>query len=287
MQKYPCSCIISIMNNESNRKFDETVGLIAGNGLLPVEFVLNAKNLGIKNIIAVGFKNTTADDVKNNVAVFEEIGVGQLGKMIKIFKNNGVKKALMLGGLAPKLTISNIKFDFRMVILAAKTRDRRADSVLGAIADEMAKDGIVLDDTTAYLPHLLAQDGVLTKRKPSKKEWEDIYFGKKIARASGNLDIGQTAVVKKHAVVAVEAMEGTDKCIQRAGDLVSEFVVVKVAKPSQDLRFDVPCIGPDTIKNIARAKGAILAIEAGKTFLLKKEETISLANDNNISIIGI
>ncbi len=275
------------MNEKKNRDFDETVGLIAGSGLLPVEFVTHAHSLGIKNIVAVGFKNTTSQDVINNVSVYEEIGVGQLGKMIKIFKSSGVKKALMLGGLSPKLTISNIKFDFRMVVLAARTRDRRADSVLGAIANEMAKDNIILDDTTAYLPHLLAQEGTLTKRKPSKKEWNDINFGKEIALASGNLDIGQTAIVKKHAVVAVEAMEGTDNCIKRAGELVSGFVVVKMSKPKQDLRFDVPCVGPDTIKNIAAAGGAALAIESGKTFLLKKSETIFLADENKISITCI
>ncbi len=274
------------MNAINCTEINETVGLIAGGGLLPVEFVTHAKNIGIKKIIAVGFENCTSQDVINNVSVYEQIGVGQLGKMIKIFKSNGAKKVLMLGSLSPKLTISNVKFDFRMVVLAAKTRDRRADSVLGAIANEMAKDGIILENTTAYLPHLLAGEGLLTKRKPSKKEWDDINFGKEIALASGNLDIGQTAVVKKHAVVAVEAMEGTDNCIKRAGELVENFTVVKMAKPKQDLRFDVPCIGPDTIKNMAAAKGAVLAIEAGKTFLLEKEETISLANENKIAIVG-
>jgi len=274
------------MNTIIDKEFDETIGLIAGGGLLPVEFVTHAGNIGINKIIAVGFKDCTSDDVANNVSVFEEIGVGQLGKMIKIFTSNGVKKVLMLGSLSPKLTISNIKFDFRMVVMAAKTRDRRADSVLGAIANEMKKDGIFLEDTTSYLPHLLAEEGLLSKRKPSKREWDDINFGKEIALASGNLDIGQTAIVRKHAVVAVEAMEGTDNCIKRAGDLTENFTVVKMAKPNQDLRFDVPCIGPDTIINMAVAKGAVLAIEAGKTFLLEKEKTISLANENKIAIVG-
>jgi len=274
------------MNTIINKELDEPIGLIAGGGLLPVEFVSHAGNIGINKIIAVGFKDCTSADVANNVSVFEEIGVGQLGKMIKIFAGNGVKKVLMLGSLSPKLTISNIKFDFRMVVLAAKTRDRRADSVLGAIADEMQKDGITLESTTAYLPHLLAEEGVMTKKKPSKREWDDINFGKEIALASGNLDIGQTAIVRKHAVVAVEAMEGTDNCIKRAGDLTENFIVVKMAKPNQDLRFDVPCIGPDTIINMAAAKGAVLAIEAGKTFLLEKEKTISLAEENKIAVVG-
>ena len=274
------------MNCNININNDEPIGLIAGAGLLPVEFVTHAGNIGINKIIAVGFKDCTSADVANNVSVFEEIGVGQLGKMIKFFAGNGVKKVLMLGSLSPKLTISNIKFDFRMVVLAAKIRDRRTDSVLRAIADEMEKDGVLLEDTTSYLPHLLAEEGVMTKRKPGKKEWDDINFGKEIALASGNLDIGQTAIVRKHAVVAVEEMEGTDNCIKRAGDLTENFTVVKMAKPNQDFRFDVPCIGPDTIKNMIAAKGAVIAIEAHKTFLLEKEETIALADENKIVIVG-
>ncbi len=262
-------------------------GLIAGNGNLPVEFVRHAKELGIEEIVAVGFSGTTLPEVQNSVSYYEEIGVGQLGKLIKIFKNNGVKEAVMLGGLAPKLTIANIKLDFRLIALAAKIRDRRADSVLGAIASELEKDGIQLADTTKYLPHLLAQEGQITKRKPSKKEWIDIYFGLKIALASGGLDIGQTAIVKKHAVVAVEAMEGTDACIKRAGKISKGNVIVKTAKPNQDFRFDVPCIGPKTIESLIEAKAAVLAVESGKTFLIEKEKTIELAEKNGIAIVGV
>lgn len=275
------------MTLHENISVDEPIGLIAGAGYLPLEFVNNAGDHGINQIIAVGFSNCTMHEVADNVSYFEEIGVGQLGKMIKIFKSKGVKKALMLGSLSPKLTIANIKFDFRMVALAAKTKDRRADSVLGAIAAEMGKDGIVLQDTTKYLTHLLADEGVMTKHSPGKKEWEDIEFGKYLALTSGKMDIGQTVIVRKHAVVAVEAMEGTDKCILRAGELTDKFTVVKMAKPDQDFRFDVPCIGPDTIKNLSQAKASVLAVEAGKTFMLHKELTIELADKHGISIVGI
>ncbi len=262
-------------------------GLIAGNGNLPVEFVRHAKEIGIEEIVAVGFSGTTLPEVSNLVSYYEEIGVGQLGKLIKIFKNHGVKEAVMLGGLSPKLTIANIKLDFRLIALAAKIRDRRADSVLGAITDELEKDGIHLADTTKYLPNLLVVEGQITKRKPSKKEWIDIYFGLKIALASGGLDIGQTAIVKKHAVVAVEAMEGTDACIKRAGEISKGNVIVKTAKPNQDFRFDVPCIGPKTIESLIEAKAAVLAVEARKTFLIEKEKTIELAEKNGIAIVGV
>jgi len=262
-------------------------GLIAGNGNLPVEFVRHAKELGIDEIVAVGFSGTTLPEVRETVSQFQEIGVGQLGKLIKFFKNNGVKEAVMLGGLAPKLTIANIKLDFRLIALAAKIRDRRADSVLGAIADEMGKDGIQLADTTKFLPHLLAVEGQISKRKPTKKEWIDINFGLKIALASGGLDIGQTAIVRKHAVVAVEAMEGTDACIKRAGQISKGNVIVKTAKPNQDFRFDVPCIGPKTIESLIEARAVVLAIEANKTFLIEKEKTLNLANKNKIAIVGI
>ena len=171
--------------------------------------------------------------------------------------------------------------------MAARIRDRRADSVLGAIADELEKDGIILDDTTKYLPHLLAPKGQISKRKPGKKEWIDINFGLKIALASGGLDIGQTAIVKKHAVVAVEAMEGTDACIKRAGQICKDVVVVKTAKPNQDYRFDVPCVGPKTIESLIEAKANVLAVEAGKTFLIEKEITLELANKNKIAIVGV
>ncbi len=263
------------------------IGLIAGDGNLPVEFVRHAKEIGVEEIVAVGFSKVTLPEIRNSVSHFEEIGVGQLGKLIKIFKNRGVKEAVMLGGLSPKLTIANVKLDFRLLALAAKIKDRRADSVLGAIANELEKDGIHLADTTKYLPHLLAPQGQISKKNPNKKEWIDINFGLKIALASGGLDIGQTAIVKKHAVVAVEAMEGTDACILRSGQISKGNVVVKTSKPNQDFRFDVPCVGPKTIESLIEAKAAVIAVEAGKTFLIEKEKLLELADKNGIAIVGV
>jgi DUF1009 family protein len=266
---------------------DEPFGLIAGGGSLPLEFVRQAPALGMHRIIALGFRDVTAPEVRAGAAEYEEIGVGQLGRLIKHFTRHGVREAVMLGSLSPRLTIANVRLDLRMILLAARVKDRRADSVLGAIANEMAKDGVVLQETTRYLPHLLATEGCMTKTKPGTREWDDIRLGVKIALASGALDVGQTAVVRKHAVVAVEAMEGTDACIRRAGTLAEGCVVVKMAKPRQDLRFDVPCIGATTLQMMMDAKARVLAVETGKTFVLEKEKMLALADAHKIAIVGV
>jgi len=266
---------------------DATFGLIAGGGQLPVEFVQHASQLGIRSVIAVGFRDVTRPEVAGSVAQYEQIGVGQLGRLIKILLRHGVRQAVMLGSLAPRLTIANVRLDLRMLLLAARVKDRRADSVLGAIAGELAKDGIELQATTRCLPHLLAQAGVLGAHAPSTREWDDIHLGMRIALASGGLDIGQTAIVRKHAVVAVEAMEGTDACIKRAGTLAAGVVVVKMAKPRQDPRFDVPCVGPATLQTMIEAEAAVLAVEAGKTFVLERAQTRALADQHKIAIVGV
>ena len=263
------------------------IGLLAGAGTLPIEFVRNAPSLGIEEISVLGFKGHTPDEVREKAADYCEIGFGQLSKGIQFFKKTGAEKIIFLGWMEPKLTISNIKMDFRMLALAARTKDRRADSVIRALIGEVEKDGLEIMRTIDFLPHLLVEKGVLTKRKPSKQQIEDIEFGKNIALVSGGLDIGQTAIVRKHAIVAVEAMEGTDKCILRAGEYAKNCVIVKMAKPEQDFRFDVPCFGPRTIERMVAAKAAVLAVEAGKTYLLEREKTIELANSNKIVIEGI
>ena len=263
------------------------IGLLAGAGTLPLEFVQNAATLGIEEIAVLGFDKHTPEEVKFKATHYLEIGFGQLNKAIKFFKKHGVQNLIMLGWMEPRLTISNIKMDFRMLALAARVKDRRADSVVRALIGEFEKDGIKVMNTTDFLSHLLVEKGTLTNRGPSKQQLEDIEFGREIALVSGRLDIGQTVVIRKHAIVAVEAMEGTDKCLLRAGEYAKHCVAVKMAKPEQDLRFDVPCFGPRTINNAISAKIAVLAVEAGKAFILEREKTIALANANKIVIIGI
>lgn len=264
-----------------------TIGLLAGAGSVPVEFIRHLEDNNIDEVAVLGFKGHTPEEVKKKATYYQEIGFGQLNKGLKFFTSHGVTELVLLGWMEPKLTISNLKMDFRMITLAAKTKDRRADSVVRALISEAEKDGITVLDTTLFLKHILVDKGVLTKKSPNKQQLADIDFGKTIALASGGLDIGQTAIVNKHAVVAVEAMEGTDKCIKRAGEIIKGNVIVKMAKPEQDFRFDVPCFGPKTIQTMVDAGASVLALEAHKTYILEKEETIKLANKNKIVIVGV
>lgn len=272
------------MTETTNKKI---IGLLAGAGTLPIEFIRHTNDNGINEVAVLGFKGHTPEEVREKATYYQEIGFGQLNKGIKFFTSHGVKELVLLGWMEPKLTISNLKMDLRMIALAAKTKDRRADSVVRALISEAEKDGLIVMDNTIFLKHLLVEAGILTKKIPSKQQSEDIEFGKKIALASGGLDIGQTAVVQKHAVVAVEAMEGTDKCIKRAGEIIKDTVIVKMAKPEQDFRFDVPCFGPKTIHSMIEAGASVLAVEANKTYILERDETIRLANKNKIVIVGV
>ncbi len=271
----------------TDKKDTKRIGLLSGAGSLPIEFVNHAHEHGIKEIAVLGFKGHTPEEVRVKATYYQEIGFGQINKGINFFKSNGVDKIVFLGWVEPKLTISNLKMDLRMIALAARTKDRRADSVINAIINEAAKDGLTILKTTDFLSHILVEEKILTKKKPNKAELDDIEFGKSIALASGGLDIGQTAIVHKHAVIAVEAMEGTDKCIKRAGEYTKGSVIVKMAKPEQDFRFDVPCFGPRTIEGMIEAKASVLAVEAGKTFIIEREKTIALANKHKIVIVGV
>ncbi len=264
-----------------------TFGLLAGGGELPVEFIRHAKEYGLDRIIAIGLKEWTDPEIARSAAYYEELKLGQLGRLVKIFKQHGVTGCVMLGRVAPKLAVTDIPLDFRLLKLATKFIDRRANGIFGVIADDLLSDGIVFEDTTRYLKHLLAPVDTITRKKPDAKQLIDIRFGMEIALALGGLDVGQTAVVYKHAVIAAEAMEGTDECIRRAGKYTSHGVVVKMAKPKQDFRFDVPCVGVGTIESMIEAKAAVLAVEAGKTFLLQRQKTIELADRHGIVVTGI
>ena len=271
------------MNNNEENVF----GLLAGAGSLPVEFIRHLEDNGISKVAVLGFAGHTEDEVKERADYYCEIGFGQLNKGLNFFTSHGVKELVFLGWMSPKLTISNLKMDFRMLALAAKTKDRRADNVIRTLIAEAAKEGITVVENPPYLKHLLIEEGVITKKKPDAKQMIDVEFGKEIALAIGGMDIGQTAIVNKHAVVAVEAMEGTDKCIRRAGEIIKNNVIVKMAKPEQDFRFDVPCFGPRTIKVMKESGASVIALEAGKTYILEREETLKLANKYKIVIMGI
>lgn len=266
---------------------DEPLGLIAGNGKFPLLLSANYKKRPGARIVAVAFHGETSPELEKLVDKLLWVAVGQLGKVIKFFKADGVARAVMAGQIRPTRMFEKLKFDLRGLKLISRIENRKADSIFSAVAEEMAKDGIELLDSTTFLKDSLAQDRVFTRRQPTDKELEDVRFGAEIARELGRLDIGQTVVVKDKAIVAVEALEGTDETIRRAGKLAGgETVVVKMAKPSQDMRFDVPVIGPQTIQAMREGGASLLAIEAGKTLVLDQEEVIDLANRNGICLMG-
>jgi len=267
---------------------DEPLGLIAGNGKFPLLLAWCYKKTHGARIEAVGFRGDTSPELEELVDNLLWVAVGQLGKVINFFKKAGVSKAVMAGQIRPTRMFEKVKIDLRGVKLLSRLGDRKADSIFSAVADEMSKEGIQLLDSTTFLKDYLAKEGVLTRRRPTKTELEDVQFGAQIAREIGRLDIGQTVVVKDKAIVAVEALEGTDETIRRGGRLAAgETVVVKMAKPSQDMRFDVPVIGPETIRTMKEAGGGLLAVEAHKTLILDEREVVQLADSSGICVIGL
>lgn len=265
-----------------------SLGLIAGSGDFPLLVAKSAKAQGVKDIVAVGFRSQTDPGLSALVGHLHYIGVGQLGKLIDIFKKSQVRHVVMAGKLQHKLIFKDLRFDMKMLALIARLKDRRADSILGGIVGEIEKDGLELMDSTRFLKEDLAQEGVIGRTQPSKSQWEDIAFGHKIAWELARLDIGQTVAVKDKAVVALEGFEGTDEMILRAGRLAGKgVVVVKVCKPKQDMRFDVPVIGRKTLETMALAEASVLAVTAGKTLILDREEFLAEAKKRGIAVVGM
>ena len=261
-------------------------GLIAGNGKFPFLVVEGARSQGVE-LSVVAIKEETdpfIDEVSENVVW---VGIGQLNKMFSFFKEHGVEKAIMAGQVKHVQIFSGAIPDLRMAKMLWNLPRRNTDSLIGGIAAELAKEGIELIDSTHFIQDQLAPDGVLTKRKPNDDELENIEYGLHIAHEIARLDLGQTIVVRAKACVAIEAMEGTDATIRRAGELAKgKVTVVKLAKPDQDMRFDVPVIGVPTIETMIAAGATCLSITAGKTLIFDRDDVIKLANKNKITIIG-
>lgn len=263
------------------------LGLIAGNGTFPLIFAEEAKREGY-TVFAVAHRGETDAAIENVADDVAWIYVGQLGRIVKAFQRAGVTQAVMAGGIRKIRLFGNFRPDLRGARFLAKMKSREDDALLRGIADELAAEGIKIVESTLCLSHIVAGHGVFTKRAPRPEEWDDIKLGFRMAKEIGKLGIGQTIVVKNQVVVAVEAVEGTDAAIQRGGTLAkSGCVVVKVSKPHQDLRFDVPAIGMDTIHNMHKIAGVALAVEAGKTILLEKDRMLALANDYGIAVVGV
>ncbi|HYR60014.1 MAG TPA: UDP-2,3-diacylglucosamine diphosphatase LpxI [Nitrospiraceae bacterium] len=265
----------------------ERIGLIAGNGRFPIIFADNAKRLGY-HVSAVAHEGETEPELAGHVDRIHWIKIGQLNKLIKAFKDDGVHQAVMLGGIKKTHVFTTVRPDFRTLAMATRLALWKDDDILRELAKELEREGIAICESTFGLEGILVEEGTLTARAPSEKEWEDIRYGWEVAHDIGRLDIGQCVVIKDRVVVAVEAVEGTDGAIKRGGDLAKEgAVVVKRSKPQQDLRFDLPAVGPRTIEVMASVKASVLAIEAGRTILLDREIMLEKAKSARIAIVGI
>lgn len=266
------------------------LGLLAGNGRFPFLVAQEARKNG-RRVVAVAFNGEADPGLEQAVDSIHWVFVGQLNKWIEIFKKEGVEDAVMAGLVRHSNMYADLKKfhpDMRALKLFWRLKDRKADSILGGVAEELAKSGIKLMPSIVHLQNHLAINGVMTKRKPTAAELADVKFGFQLAKSMAGLDVGQTVCVKNKAVIAVEAMEGTDRCIRRAGEFSQgSFVVVKVSKPKQDLRFDVPVIGLNTIETFNEVGGGILAVEAGKTLVLDREKLIEWANGEKLGIMGV
>ena len=265
----------------------ERIGLIAGNGRFPIIFADNVRKLGY-HVSAVAHEGETEPELAGHVDRIHWIKIGQLSKLIKAFKEDKVHQAVMLGGIKKTHIFTTIRPDFRTLALATRLALWKDDDILREFAKELEQEGIAICESTFGLEGILVEEGTLTARAPSEKEWEDIRYGWDVAHDIGRLDIGQCVVIKDRVVVAVEAVEGTDGAIKRGGDLAKDgAVVVKRSKPQQDLRFDLPAVGPRTIEVMASVKASVLAVEAGRTILLDREITLDKAKSARIAIVGI
>lgn len=268
------------MNPASSQK----IGLIAGNGQFPLIFAENARRMGIP-VIAVAHTGETEAALSELVDEILWIRVGQLSKLISFFKKGGVTEAAMAGGIR-KTRLFEARPDFRTLSLLAMLKVKKDDDLLRAFANELEREGIHIRESTLYLSSILAEKAEMT-RPLTKGEWEDIKWAWPLAKQIGALDVGQCVVVKDGVILAVEAIEGTDAAIRRGAALgKAGAVVIKICKPQQDFRFDIPAIGPRTIETMVEAGAAVLAVEAGKTLLLEKEKLLADAKRAGIALVG-
>ncbi len=265
----------------------QTLGLIAGNGKFPILFAQAAKQKNFR-IVAAAVQGDTSFWLKFFVDKVRWFKVGELKKLFEYFRQEGICEVIMAGQVDPNnLFDERLELDEEFEKLYTALKDRKADTIFGAIAERLQAEGMRLMDSTMLLNDYLAPQGTLTRRGPSLMELDDMAFGRNIAKAMGSLDVGQTVVVKEKAIVAIEAMEGTDKTILRGGKIARQgAVVVKMSKPAQDNRFDVPVIGPRTIRSMIRSNAKCLAIEAGKTLIIDRSVCVRLADKAGICIVA-
>lgn len=266
----------------------KTIGIIAGNGRFPILAAKEARQNGYRVVVS-GLEKEADPALAKLSDAFSWVKIGELKKLVKFFKSEGVHEAIMAGKVEKiRLFQENVRPDFEMVKVLMKTRDFKDDSLLAGIAAYLHSEGIDLMDSTFLLKYALPGSGVLGKKKPSKEIQEDLEFGFKMAKYIAGADIGQTVIVKKKAVLAVEAIEGTDHAVRRGGALGNgKVTVVKVAKPNQDMRFDVPAAGLKTLQSLIDAKAEAFGFEAGKTIFLDRDDFLQKADEAGIAVVGM
>jgi DUF1009 family protein len=277
-----------IKDNTVNAPTD-AIGIIAGNRTLPLLFAQQARQAGVKHLVAVAFEGETNDQLATLVDEIVWLKVGQLSKMISAFTGRGIKQCVMVGQIAPK-NLYDVRPDLRAMALLLRLKEKNAHTIFGGIADELKKDGVELVDATPWLQPLMPGAGFRLGPKLTEIQQEDVAFGFRIAKEVSRLEIGQTVVVKAGTVLAVEGYEGTDKCLARGGELAGKnggAIAVKVAKLNHDMRFDIPCVGLQTLETCAAANVTVFALEAGKTLLLEPEECEQFATRTKIAVTSI
>jgi UDP-2,3-diacylglucosamine hydrolase len=262
------------------------LGIIAGNGVYPRLIADAARKAGVEKIVAAAFTDETDPTLQQRVELVEWVRVGQLGRLLKFFRGQDIHHAIMAGQIAPK-NLFELRPDLKALMLLGKLKQRNAESIFAAIADELAKIDIDLLPATTFLEDSLAQPGLIAGPKLSTRQEHDVELGWNVAKEISRLDIGQTIIIKNGTIVAVEALEGTNEAIKRGGTLAREgAVMVKVSKPDQDMRFDVPVIGVETVRVAAESGVRLIAVEAGKTLLLERDAIIALANGLKTSVVA-
>lgn len=265
----------------------DKIGIIAGGGQFPLLFAKAVHRQGLR-VYAAAHKGETDEALADEVDSLKWVKLGQLGRIINFFRDEGVKKTVFIGSITKTNIFRDVRPDLKGLGLWNKIDIKQDDAILRAVADRLEKDGIEVVASTHYVPELLFPRGILTRKKPTKDQINDIAFGWKIARSIGRLDIGQCVVVRNHTVLAVEAIEGTDAAIHRGGSLGKErTVVVKLRKPKQDLRFDLPAVGEKTIQSMQEVRAAVLAVEAGYALFFDRESVIRAADAAGIVIVGV
>lgn len=273
----------------------QRIGLLAGSGRFPIMFAQAARCQGIE-VCGIGVEGMASDELAERCHTYHTAPLARIGRAIRLFRREGIENVVMAGKIEKTVLVRPFLFwrmlpDWRTLHMWFRyaTRDKKDDTLLLAVIREFERDGISFHSALDYCPELLVRHGFLTRRKPTPAQWKDIAFGWELAKEMGRLDVGQSVMVKDTAVLAIEAIEGTDACIRRAGDLCRRggFVVVKVAKPQQDMRFDVPTIGIQTIQTMRESGAKVLALESDMTIVLDRDEVVRAADELGISIVAI